>query len=313
MHISGPLKTWREEVGRRYLNLDFHPATDEPLHVSLKLNFAHGGVRLGRLKHSAGATFRDRELIQQDGDACFTLLMPHAGPLNVGHQGRSLDVGANDATVVHNCQPGHVGASRACDFSALILPEDQFKRLDINGSAMVGGVWRRNNGAFQLLKGYLACLAKAPPTTSAAVRAAAADHIVELAALAARDVVQHKGDAGEEHESVRAARLQLALQYIAQNIGDPALSIARLAASQGVSVRYIYVLFESAGLQFTAYVNECRLQHIYAALGRRDDARRTIADIALRAGFSDISHFNRVFRRRFGFTPSALRSGHQDD
>ena len=247
MYISGPLKTWREEVGRRYLNLDFQPATDEPLHVSLQLSFAHGGVRLGRLKHSAGVTFRDRELIQQDGDACFTLLMPHAGPLNVGHQGRSLDVGSNDATVVHNCQPGHVGASRACDFSALILPEEQLKRFDINGAAMVGGVWRRNNGAFQLLKGYLACLAKAPPTTSDAVRAAAGEHIVELAALAARDLVQQTAYVGEDYESVRAARLQLALEYIGRNIGDPGLSIANIAASQGVSVRYMYVLFESAG------------------------------------------------------------------
>jgi AraC-like DNA-binding protein len=32
-------------------------------------------------------------------------------------------------------------------------------------------------------------------------------------------------------------------------------------------------------------------------------------DIAWSAGFSDISHFNRVFRRRFGETPSSLRGG----
>ena len=32
-----------------------------------------------------------------------------------------------------------------------------------------------------------------------------------------------------------------------------------------------------------------------------------ICDIALQAGFSDISHFNRLFRSRFGGTPSDVR------
>jgi AraC-like DNA-binding protein len=33
-----------------------------------------------------------------------------------------------------------------------------------------------------------------------------------------------------------------------------------------------------------------------------------ICDIALRAGFSDISHFNRLFRSRFGDTPKGVRT-----
>jgi AraC-like DNA-binding protein len=33
-----------------------------------------------------------------------------------------------------------------------------------------------------------------------------------------------------------------------------------------------------------------------------------IADIAYEAGFSDLSHFNRSFRRHFGLTPSELRA-----
>jgi AraC-like DNA-binding protein len=33
-----------------------------------------------------------------------------------------------------------------------------------------------------------------------------------------------------------------------------------------------------------------------------------IIDIAFAAGFGDVSHFNRVFRRRFGATPSDVRA-----
>jgi AraC-like DNA-binding protein len=34
---------------------------------------------------------------------------------------------------------------------------------------------------------------------------------------------------------------------------------------------------------------------------------RTISMIAFAAGFSDLSHFNRTYRRRFGETPSETR------
>jgi len=36
-------------------------------------------------------------------------------------------------------------------------------------------------------------------------------------------------------------------------------------------------------------------------------AEQTISTIAYEAGFGDLSHFNRAFRRRYGETPSDVR------
>lgn len=308
MHISGPLHKWREEVGRRYLNLDFKPATEDPVSVSLELNFACDGLRLGRLRHSAGVTFRDREIIQQDNDDCFSLLIPRAGLLNVGHQSHSLEVGAHNATVVHNCQPGYVGASKTCDFTALVIPEQKLKQLGVDGMELVGSTWRRSNGAFQLLKSYMSCIEKTPVPLSEAVMSATAGHIAELAALAARDALELTNSLRDEFLSVREARLQTALKHINDNIRNPGLCVSSVAASQGVSARYMHALFEAAGMQYSSYVNERRLQRAYSALLDPANGALTIADIAFASGFSDISHFNRLFRRRFELSPSAARS-----
>ena len=53
---------------------------------------------------------------------------------------------------------------------------------------------------------------------------------------------------------------------------------------------------------------EKRLEKAAALLRDGDWRDRKIADIALAAGFNDLSHFNRSFRRRFGATPSDLRA-----
>jgi transcriptional regulator GlxA family with amidase domain len=59
-------------------------------------------------------------------------------------------------------------------------------------------------------------------------------------------------------------------------------------------------------------VTERRLQRAYAMLTDRRFAHLRIIDIALAVGFGDISHFNRMFRRRFGDSPSGVRGADHD-
>jgi AraC-like DNA-binding protein len=66
---------------------------------------------------------------------------------------------------------------------------------------------------------------------------------------------------------------------------------------------------EGAGTSFTDHVNELRLQQAFALLTEPRGRRRRISDIAMEAGFSDVSYFNQLFRARFGNTPSGVRGG----
>jgi AraC-like DNA-binding protein len=64
----------------------------------------------------------------------------------------------------------------------------------------------------------------------------------------------------------------------------------------------------SSGTSFTERVNELRLQRAFALLIEPHGGAQRISDIALEVGFSDISHFNRLFRGRFGVSPRGVRS-----
>jgi AraC-like DNA-binding protein len=69
----------------------------------------------------------------------------------------------------------------------------------------------------------------------------------------------------------------------------------------------VQLLFEEDGETFTDYVMEQRLVSAYRMLREERFRHLTIAAIAYRAGFGDLSHFNRNFKRRFGDTPSEIR------
>ena len=70
----------------------------------------------------------------------------------------------------------------------------------------------------------------------------------------------------------------------------------------------LHLLLEETGKSFTHHVLERRLEKAAALLRDPQWRHRKIADIAAEVGFTDLSYFNRVFRRQYGATPSDLRA-----
>lgn len=83
------------------------------------------------------------------------------------------------------------------------------------------------------------------------------------------------------------------------------IRLSRLAAVAGVHAVTVAAAFRRHfGKSVGEYVRDLRIAHAREAL---ENTPRTIAAIALEAGFYDESHMGRVFRRRFGVPPGALR------
>jgi len=137
----------------------------------------------------------------------------------------------------------------------------------------------------------------------------AAMHVYDLLAIAigpqrdARHVAGRRG--------LRAAHLGAIKKEIADRAGGK-LSIEMVAARHRLSPRHVQRLFEQHGTSFTEYLREQRLLRAHRMLVSPRFAHLRISDIAFEAGFSDLSWFNRLFRRRFGMAPADIRIGPTD-
>jgi AraC-like DNA-binding protein len=115
---------------------------------------------------------------------------------------------------------------------------------------------------------------------------------------------------GAEAEKARgpgAARLRAIKADIIENAFSRELSIVSIAERHQVTPRYVRKLFEGEGVTFSEFVLAQRLVRARRMLAdpRRD--AHTISAIAFACGFGDLSYFNRVFRRQYGATPTAVR------
>jgi AraC-like DNA-binding protein len=131
----------------------------------------------------------------------------------------------------------------------------------------------------------------------------AAEQAVPLPQAVEQPSIKHE----DEPPPVTIGRLRQIQVYIDMHLADPDLSPKRIAAANRISLRYLYKLFLHAKCAVNEWIRERRLARCAEALVSPAQANRNIAEIAYAWGFNDLSHFNRMFKRRFGVSPRGYR------
>lgn len=102
-----------------------------------------------------------------------------------------------------------------------------------------------------------------------------------------------------------AARIRA---YVEQNLGDPLLDPASIAAAHFISTRHLHGLFREEGTTVSSWVRTRRLEHCRRDLADPVLADKAIGAVAARWGFIDAAHFSRLFKSTFGRSPSDVRA-----
>ena len=121
------------------------------------------------------------------------------------------------------------------------------------------------------------------------------------APMAHRGPMPRRGPAGE----LRPGAVDVVAEYIHAHLAD-AITLDNLAGAVSLSPYHFARSFRATtGMTPHAFVTEHRLMVARDRLLRGD---ASVTAIALSVGFSNISHFRRLFRRRYGLTPAGLRT-----
>ena len=96
-------------------------------------------------------------------------------------------------------------------------------------------------------------------------------------------------------------------QHVSAHLADPGLTVDGVALALNCSRRQLYNAFAEEPDGVAGYILNRRLQACRASFDDRHQGHRSITDIALGFGFSNMAHFSRVFRTHLGVAPSDYR------
>jgi AraC-like DNA-binding protein len=299
---------WRETFGRKVLRIDSEPLPDVPFFGELSLRALPG---LRAVMGALGGSYdrRTPELVAGDNDD-LGLAVNVAGTFIVSQRGREQTLGAGDAYIMSCGDTGTFIRPEPGWIVGLRVPRTALAALVANVDDTVIRPMSRDNEALGLLMGYAGTLNDAAAMATAELRHEIVAHIHDLIAMtigATRDAT-----AMAQGRGVRAARLRAIKTDIRKNLANPELSIGSIARRHRLTPRYIQILFGSEGVTYSDFVLGQRLSSIHRALSAPRSVTSKISAIVFAGGFSDLSYFNKCFRRLYGETPSDARARSRD-
>lgn len=296
---------FREEYVRRRMAIDMVDRSDGSPHAEITV-MPLGPADFVSFRTTPMEAIRDQRHLKSGRGDTFTLALVRSGRFRFEQAGHEQVAEPGSGVFCDHGRPWRGTGAGNLDLIQVTISAAALRTLvcdpeDLAARPLDGGPLVR------LLEGYMASLSaldEAPPPGLARTMGG---HLLDLVAAVlgpcreAADVVEGRG--------ARAARLRAVLELISQRFAKPAFDLAAAAEATGLSRRYVQDLLEDTGKPFTEHVLERRLERALTLLRDPRSGHLPIIDIAFNAGFGDISYFNRMFRRRFGDTPTGMRAG----
>lgn len=296
------LEAWQELFARKIAGSDMTPHPETAFFATAALR-SLPGLGLLLAEHTSTHTARTRTHLS-DGNDAIIIAMPHGSALG-SHLDQEVRLESGDALVLSGAEPSAITMSTRTEIVGVTLSPAVLLPLLRRRSGPPFGRIPGGNEPLRLLRRYLASLWD-EPLDAPELQKTVSRQVYDLVALA----LGANGDAAESAQAggLAAARLNEAKAYALAHLRRPGLSLDEIARRQGVTPRYLRMIFEREGEIFSQFVRDRRLELAHRMLSSGPSADRSISAIAYDAGFGDLSHFNHAFRARYGATPSDIRA-----
>ena len=294
---------WRESVG---VFLESQLASnDDParFHGDVE-SYLLDDIVLSRPRASSQKFDRPSGRIARDGIDSYMIQLFVRGHTDVSLGRRSL----------HGCEKRIVGfdlgetldsANAEFDILCAVVPRARLAPLLDRPDSLHAAMPSPESGGGHLLAEFLPNLFDSLPDLASGQTGSASRALIELIATAFNGAEFAAGDAPALAE--RALELK-AKTFVKNRLAAPALGPEEIAGAMGLSRSALYRLFRESG-GVALYIREQRLRRCFAELVGERGRHAQVAQIAWRWGFTDAAHFARLFKDRFGCTPSEARDG----
>jgi AraC-like DNA-binding protein len=276
---------WRDAICDFYVHVDVNATHPEDYR-----GFIHEGhfgeVVLTDILVSEQRIRRNSQHISRLDKDCYYLQLIHRGNVNVLQRGATHQSNAARAAIFSAAEP--------YELECIGEVRSFYPREQIPVSATINST----QGLGRIATEFCALLATQGSKLEEDTRAHLGGQLMDMLAYS---LLSEGGDMPASEGSVQQARLRSVQQWIENHIADPDLSLEKIAGANGMSLRYLHLLFRQCEMSASEWIWDRRLQLCYDEIARGDG--RSITSIAFDHGFNNSAHFSTAFRRKYGVSP----------
>ena len=259
-----------------------------------------GSLVIGITAFNAQYAKRDHAMIAQDNLDLYLIQLIISGDYSADFGDTNALIRAGDIFILDLTRPLD-SLKAAGSRITMVVPRIELNRVT-NNQDLHGVVLRRESPSTKLLAEYIIGTHDISDTVEAGEVQTVQDSLIKLIAIAV-----NAGDPGEINKfGLQSSLRQRVIDYIDRNIQNSSISIETLMKNFHVSRSHLYRSFEKDG-GIIKVIQDKRLNFAYRMLTDDRNNQRSIKDISYECGFPNVAGFIRLFKAKFGITPSDSR------
>ncbi len=300
VHPRERLSYWIEVASRGYVAHETCPLDRASFDGSVRIS-SLAGLGLSAFEADAHRVDPAGRNSDEGGDLLLSALL--SGEISIGQDGHQSVIKGPGLYLVDPSRPFELVLREHCRHVIVKIPRTMLEARIGNTADLTGREHRASSGIGALAMGMIALLPDQADLLDSISEMKVAEQLLDLTALALTTGREHKATIS----SPRATALLRLKATVERLLVEPELKPERVAAEAGISVRYANTLLGEEHTSLERYVAERRLERCRAAFDDATQSHRTVSEIAFSWGFSDLSHFGRRFKARYGLTPTEYR------
>lgn len=260
-------------------------------------------IQLSRIATNMITINRSKNNISQITDAHYLVKFQISGECNVQQSGREAHLKPGDFVICSSSEPYKLYFPADHYLAVLAIPQpllheifhapDDYLGLKMAGESPVHG----------LLSQFILSLVERMDKLEASIVNRLETNILDLLITS---LLSEESDAAPCRKTPDQ-HVQHIKCFINMHLKSPELSPEFIAHAEGISKRYLHMLFKAEGLSVSRYIQKHRLKACHQTLTNPNMSQLSAADVGLYWGFGDVSHFHRCFKTEYGLTPRQVR------
>lgn len=295
---------WKDAVCNNVINVDCkNPKNNTDFYGKIRIE-RYADITFSEMRSQSAIFIRRKEHVQKSPNDFILLTLRLDSRTSKIVDSKRMNIGSGDLSLYHGTRTSLLHVNETVEALVCNIPLKHFTDHIKQPEDLHGTIIPSRSPLGSLASSYLLSLAASVGHLSDSDRYKIMENFLHLLTIAIEQKETINNSCMDVIQTSMAIQIK---EFILCNLANQELCPELIATRFRISPRYLYTIFSQERKTPCQFILDERLNSARRQLLDKGARRKHVSEIAFDAGFNNVSHFCRQFKRKFQVTPSELR------